>query len=283
MAAVSHVGENAGNTEGNPRPEAEEDRTGLRQGQAAEVLYPDADRSKDGVQVFEIKPQVDWDKGKALQHLLEALELHEAEDVMPLYIGDDRTDEDAFKVLREHGCGCGILVSNKVRQLPCRARFREDQECCGWPDAIAWSFGVGMLWVLAPAVSFAYRPSHTHNHPSPEPSFKLWLLLAWLNISSGSFPRWPSGALLPCWFADAPCVQVKHTVAEYHLRDPNEVGVFLTKLVKWGWEEGNGWHKNVHCNGWTPTYRQLSRSEPSRSTTRLDDVDGDDSCCNTPQ
>jgi hypothetical protein len=30
---------------------------------------------------------------------------------MPVYIGDDRTDEDAFKVLRKRGQGLGILVS----------------------------------------------------------------------------------------------------------------------------------------------------------------------------
>jgi trehalose 6-phosphate phosphatase len=32
-------------------------------------------------------------------------------DVLPVYIGDDRTDEDAFKVLRKRGQGIGILVS----------------------------------------------------------------------------------------------------------------------------------------------------------------------------
>lgn len=68
--------------------------------------------------MLEIKPQVDWNKGKALQHLLEALELHQSADVMPIYLGDDRTDEDAFKVLRELQAGCGILVSNKVLPPP---------------------------------------------------------------------------------------------------------------------------------------------------------------------
>jgi trehalose 6-phosphate phosphatase len=34
-----------------------------------------------------------------------------SDDVVPVYIGDDRTDEDAFKVLRERGQGFGILVS----------------------------------------------------------------------------------------------------------------------------------------------------------------------------
>jgi trehalose 6-phosphate phosphatase len=32
-------------------------------------------------------------------------------DVFPIYIGDDKTDEDAFKLLRGRGQGFGILVS----------------------------------------------------------------------------------------------------------------------------------------------------------------------------
>jgi len=41
--------------------------------------------------------QVDWDKGTALAHLLELLGLADPDRVFCLYIGDDRTDEDAFK------------------------------------------------------------------------------------------------------------------------------------------------------------------------------------------
>ncbi|KAL0702105.1 hypothetical protein Bca4012_058227 [Brassica carinata] len=39
-----------------------------------------------------------------------------SEDVVPVYIGDDRTDEDAFKVLRERGQGFGILVSKVPKE-----------------------------------------------------------------------------------------------------------------------------------------------------------------------
>ena len=59
--------------------------------------------------------QVDWDKGKALLHLLTALGLGEDSKLVPIYIGDDRTDEDAFKALRSRPMGgTGILVSSKV-------------------------------------------------------------------------------------------------------------------------------------------------------------------------
>ena len=41
-------------------------------------------------------------KGKALLWLLEVLEL-DAADVLPLYLGDDITDEDAFVALADFG------------------------------------------------------------------------------------------------------------------------------------------------------------------------------------
>jgi len=65
-----------------------------------------------GKKVFEIRPDVDWDKGKALRYLLEALDLG-GPDVLPIYIGDDVTDEDAFAAIREDGIG--ILVSRLPR------------------------------------------------------------------------------------------------------------------------------------------------------------------------
>jgi trehalose 6-phosphate phosphatase len=50
------------------------------------------------VQVLEVRPLIDWDKGKAVEFLLQSLGLSDPENVVPIYIGDDRTDEDAFKV-----------------------------------------------------------------------------------------------------------------------------------------------------------------------------------------
>nr|CAB3504063.1 unnamed protein product [Digitaria exilis] len=64
-----------------------------------------------GRKVLEIRPSIMWDKGKALEFLLESLGFASCSDVLPVYIGDDRTDEDAFKVLRKRGQGIGILVS----------------------------------------------------------------------------------------------------------------------------------------------------------------------------
>ncbi len=69
--------------------------------------YPQLRRT-GGKKIFELRPRLDWDKGKAVLWLLEALGL-DTPDVLPFYLGDDLTDEDAFAVLEERGIG--ILVS----------------------------------------------------------------------------------------------------------------------------------------------------------------------------
>ncbi|CAA7013353.1 unnamed protein product [Microthlaspi erraticum] len=74
------------------------------------VDYPTL-KLTQGRKVLEIRPTIKWDKGQALNFLLKSLGFENSEDVLPVYIGDDRTDEDAFKVLRERGQGFGILVS----------------------------------------------------------------------------------------------------------------------------------------------------------------------------
>lgn len=47
---------------------------------------------------MEIRPTIKWDKGNALEYILDALGFGASNDVLPVYIGDDRSDEDAFKV-----------------------------------------------------------------------------------------------------------------------------------------------------------------------------------------
>ena len=69
--------------------------------------HPDELKVTPGKMVYEIQPKIDWDKGKAVLYLLEALGL-DREDVIPLYLGDDVTDEDAFEALE--GRGIGIFV-----------------------------------------------------------------------------------------------------------------------------------------------------------------------------
>lgn len=62
-----------------------------------------------GKKVFEIRPSVSWDKGKAVLQLLNKKTNIK---YFPIYIGDDVTDEDAFIALR--GRGETIYVGKKV-------------------------------------------------------------------------------------------------------------------------------------------------------------------------
>lgn len=60
------------------------------------------------LQVFEIRPTIKWNKGNALEYLLDTLGFADSSDVLPIYIGDDRTDEDAFKVFLTFFCVVNI-------------------------------------------------------------------------------------------------------------------------------------------------------------------------------
>ncbi len=63
-------------------------------------------RKTGGKKIFELRPDVDWDKGRAMLWLLEKLGLADA---LPVYIGDDDTDEDAFRALGSRGIGIAVL------------------------------------------------------------------------------------------------------------------------------------------------------------------------------
>ena len=82
-------------------------------------------RKGTGKMVFELLPRLDWHKGKAVLHILEVLRLPAA-DVLPIYIGDDRTDEDAFAALA--GRGIGILVAESPRPTAAYYTLRDSNE-----------------------------------------------------------------------------------------------------------------------------------------------------------
>lgn len=69
--------------------------------------HPDELKVTPGKMVYEIQPRLEWDKGRAVLHLLDVLDLER--DAVPLYIGDDVTDEHAFQALA--GRGLGIIVA----------------------------------------------------------------------------------------------------------------------------------------------------------------------------
>jgi trehalose 6-phosphate phosphatase len=82
-------------------------------------------RRMDGKKVYELLPDIDWNKGKAVLWLLETLGL-EGRNTVPIYIGDDRTDEDAFRALEQRGIG--ILVSEQSQPTAARYSLKNPDE-----------------------------------------------------------------------------------------------------------------------------------------------------------
>lgn len=83
-------------------------------------------RKTGGKKIFELRPDLDWDKGQALLELLEVLGL-DREDVLPIYVGDDVTDDDAFRVLEDRGLA--LVVRGEDDDRPSAADYSlEDPE-----------------------------------------------------------------------------------------------------------------------------------------------------------
>ncbi len=80
---------------------------------------------KGGKMVFELRPNMDWDKGKAVRWLLEALKLDDP-GVLPIFIGDDLTDEDAFRELQNRGVS--ILVGRPEHRTYAGYALRDPDE-----------------------------------------------------------------------------------------------------------------------------------------------------------
>lgn len=88
-----------------------------------------------GKKIVEIKPDIDWHKGKAVKWIMEQLGLWSDPGVLPLYLGDDSTDEDAFKMLK--GKGVGVIVGSHEQPSIADYRLHSVEEVKQFLDLIA--------------------------------------------------------------------------------------------------------------------------------------------------
>ena len=65
-------------------------------------------RVTGGRKVIELRPNVDWGKGETVDWIMDRIDGREL--FLPIYIGDDLTDEDAFDAIRSKGIG--VVVRN---------------------------------------------------------------------------------------------------------------------------------------------------------------------------
>ncbi len=78
-----------------------------------------------GKSIIEIKPKVDWHKGKAVLWLMNQLGLNE-NTCLPVYLGDDTTDEDAFRELKD--IGITIMVEDHEQKTYAQYALRDQKQ-----------------------------------------------------------------------------------------------------------------------------------------------------------
>jgi trehalose 6-phosphate phosphatase len=71
----------------------------------------------EGKRVLEIRPRLDWDKGRGIREIL--TRLPGEREALPVFIGDDRTDEDAFRELGPEAITIHVGLGRSTQ-----ARFR---------------------------------------------------------------------------------------------------------------------------------------------------------------
>ena len=91
-------------------------------------------RKTGGKRVFELRPDIDWDKGHALWSLFERAGLRRGMS-LPVFVGDDLTDEDAFVALGADGAG--IVVADTPRDTAARYFLRDPGEVRSFLDELA--------------------------------------------------------------------------------------------------------------------------------------------------
>jgi len=69
-------------------------------------------KTTSGKKVHEIRPAIDWHKGKAVELIVNRYSpAGRKQQALPMYLGDDLTDEDAFKAVNTLG-GISILIGD---------------------------------------------------------------------------------------------------------------------------------------------------------------------------
>lgn len=84
-------------------------------------------RTTMGKKVYEVRPAVDWDKGKAIELLWQKHSRGGKRKSLPIYLGDDLTDEDGFRAVARLG-GISIFVGDEATQSQASYFLRSPSE-----------------------------------------------------------------------------------------------------------------------------------------------------------
>lgn len=100
-------------------------------------------RMSGGKKIFELRPDIDWDKGRAVKWVLDSIRANDDAErkgqISPVYIGDDETDEDALVAVRD--AGIGIVVGRANRETAARYRLSNPHEVTDFLARLAVRLG----------------------------------------------------------------------------------------------------------------------------------------------
>uniref|UniRef100_A0A7N0U270 Trehalose-phosphatase n=1 Tax=Kalanchoe fedtschenkoi TaxID=63787 RepID=A0A7N0U270_KALFE len=89
--------------------------------------YPDF-RVMLGHEVLEVRPNNDLNKGTALELIMGKMGFTSSNRAVPLFIGDDRTDEDGFRAIKRSGSRLAIVVSTVPKETEAIYSLRNPTE-----------------------------------------------------------------------------------------------------------------------------------------------------------
>ncbi|MBI2831063.1 MAG: trehalose-phosphatase [Chloroflexi bacterium] len=82
-----------------------------------------------GKKVYEVRPAVAWDKGKAIKLVMKQCgKGGRKSGIFPIYLGDDLTDEDAFRVIEAYGDGLSVFVGDEKQKTVARYFLKSPSE-----------------------------------------------------------------------------------------------------------------------------------------------------------
>ena len=84
-----------------------------------------------GKEVYDVKPAASWDKGKAIRLLMKRFgKGGRRSGLLPVYLGDDLTDEDGFQVIEKYGEGITVHIGESQDKSTARYYLRSPDEVC---------------------------------------------------------------------------------------------------------------------------------------------------------
>ncbi|WP_019971546.1 trehalose-phosphatase [Mycobacterium sp. 141] len=116
-------------------------------------------RVTGGRMVVELRPDIDWNKGTALTWIRN--QMHPRDHVLPIYLGDDLTDEDVFDAIRLKGVGV-IVCHGEDGDRRTAAQYRLDD-----PAEVGRFLRRGAAWLAHRQSDFRHGWTFTYDEYLP--------------------------------------------------------------------------------------------------------------------